>query len=179
MLFDFILTPSVQDLVAHGRTRQEIAEYIHADDVIFEDLDGPDGLKAACLEAADSKSEVKDFEVGVFCGKYVTGVPEGYFEHLSDLRNGRRGKAATLMNMSAGLNGDASVITSSGTANGPPASDEDDDACPYANGIKTPEHREDIRYVLADVSGKKKIDAFTDAWNSLYNIGSEFPAHEK
>ncbi|QPH04970.1 hypothetical protein C2857_002384 [Epichloe festucae Fl1] len=146
------------DLVAHGRTRQEIAEYIHADDVIFEDLDGPDGLKAACLEAADSTSEVKDFEVGVFCGKYVTGVPEGYFEHLSDLRNGRRGKAATLANMSAGLNGDASVITSSGTANGPPASDEDDDACPYANGIKTPEHREDI---------------------SLYNIGSEFPAHEK
>ncbi|TIC92382.1 Putative Phosphoribosyltransferase domain, glutamine amidotransferase type 2 [Colletotrichum destructivum] len=78
------------DLIARGKTRQEIAEHIDADDVIFLDLEGPDGLKAACLEAADSGSQVRDFEVGVFCGRYVTDVPDGYFDQLSDLRKGKR-----------------------------------------------------------------------------------------
>ncbi|GJC98623.1 amidophosphoribosyltransferase [Colletotrichum higginsianum] len=78
------------NLIARGKTRQEIAEHIDADDVIFLDLEGPDGLKAACLEAADSGSQVRDFEVGVFCGRYVTDVPDGYFDQLSDLRKGKR-----------------------------------------------------------------------------------------
>ncbi|KPM37893.1 Amidophosphoribosyltransferase [Neonectria ditissima] len=117
------------DLVAHGRTRKQIAEYIGADDVIFGDLDGENGLKAACIEAAEGTPQVEDFEVGVFCGKYVTGVPEGYFEHLSDLRNGRRGKKVTVTNIEAGGNEGGSVVVSSGPTDGPP---------------EGPEHREDI-----------------------------------
>ncbi|RYP92080.1 hypothetical protein DL770_001810 [Monosporascus sp. CRB-9-2] len=144
------------DLIAHGKTRQEIAKYIGADDVIFQDLDGKDGLKAACIEAAESTSQVEDFEVGVFCGKYVTEVPEGYFEHLSELRSGKREQKAGVTIIKAGGD-DGSVITSSGPVNGPPERDEAG-ALRDANGIKTPEHREDI---------------------SLYNIASELTVYKK
>ncbi|KAK2594856.1 hypothetical protein QQS21_007406 [Conoideocrella luteorostrata] len=105
------------DLIARGKTRQEIAKYIQADDVIFQDLED---LKAACHEAAEGTSQVQDFEVGVFCGQYVTDVPEGYFTHLSEIRNGKQGQ-----------NGDAgNVVASSGPVNG--------------SMPKVPEHREDI-----------------------------------
>ncbi|RDA89779.1 hypothetical protein CP533_4688 [Ophiocordyceps camponoti-saundersi (nom. inval.)] len=75
------------ELIAHKKTRHEIAAHIDADDVIYQDLED---LQAACVEAAEGQSDVKDFEVGVFCGEYKTEVPEGYFEHLSRLRE--RGK---------------------------------------------------------------------------------------
>lgn len=88
------------------------------------------------MAAADKDSLVEDFEVGVFNGKYVTGVPEGYFEHLSSLRRGKKRKAGT-----AGLtvvdtsdaSGQPMVVTNSGPVNG-----------------ADPEHREDIRYVTDD-----------------------------
>ncbi|KAK2616610.1 amidophosphoribosyltransferase [Conoideocrella luteorostrata] len=79
------------ELAAHGRTTEKIAEYIQADHLVYLTLDG---LKAACRGAADKESKVEDFEVGVFNGEYVTGVPEGYFEHLSSLRQGKKRKAA-------------------------------------------------------------------------------------
>ncbi|RYP11878.1 hypothetical protein DL767_011281 [Monosporascus sp. MG133] len=144
------------DLVAHGKTRQEIAKYIGADDVIFQDLDGKDGLKAACIEAAESTSQVEDFEVGVFCGKYVTEVPEGYFEHLSELRSGKPKRKAGVTNVKAGGD-EGSVISSSGPVNGPPDGNEPD-ALRNTNGIKIPEHQEDI---------------------SLYNIASELTVHRR
>ena len=110
------------ELAAHGRTTDEIAEYIQADHLVYLTLEG---LKAACRDAADRDSGVRDFEVGVFNGKYVTGVPEGYFEHLSSLRQaGKKRKAAA-----AGL---TVVVTNSGPVNG-------------AGG---PRYREDIRFVI-------------------------------
>lgn len=115
------------DLVAHGRTTQEIADYIGADEVIFQDLDGKDGLKAACMEAAETESKVEGFEVGVFCGRYVTEVPEGYFEHLSDLRNGKRKAKTALTEIKSGGDEGANVVVSSGPTNGPPDSDERED----------------------------------------------------
>ncbi|PHH69358.1 hypothetical protein CDD80_6797 [Ophiocordyceps camponoti-rufipedis] len=75
------------ELIAHKKTRHEIATHIDADDVIYQDLED---LQEACVEAAEGDSEVKEFEIGVFCGEYKTEVPEGYFEHLSRLRE--RGK---------------------------------------------------------------------------------------
>ncbi|KAF4444707.1 amidophosphoribosyltransferase [Fusarium acutatum] len=114
------------DLVAHGRTNQQIADYIGADEVIFQDLDGPDGLKAACMEAAEDTSKVQDFEVGVFCGKYVTEVPEGYFEHLSDLRSGKRKTKTTLTTIKAGGDVGGNVVVSSGPTNGPEADERED-----------------------------------------------------
>ena len=79
-------------MVAHGRTRQEIAKYIGADGVIFQDLDGKDGLKAACIGAAESTSQVQEFEVGVFCEKHVTEVPEGYSSTWASFEVGSGGK---------------------------------------------------------------------------------------
>jgi hypothetical protein len=145
-----MLTLGVKDLVAHGRTRQEIAEYIGADEVIFQDLDGKDGLKAACMEAAESTSQVQDFEVGVFCGKYVTGVPKGYFEHLSELRSGKRREMTAVTTIKSGGDEEGSVAGSSGSTNLPPEADEAD-AFGGADGIKSSDHHDDIRYVVVDI----------------------------
>lgn len=38
------------------------------------------------MEAAPKDTTVEDFEIGVFCGRYKTEVPDGYFEHLDELR---------------------------------------------------------------------------------------------
>ncbi|KAL8688481.1 MAG: hypothetical protein Q9218_005622 [Villophora microphyllina] len=81
---------SPNELIAHDhghdRAIEEIAKHIGADKVIFQDLDD---LKAACSDADISRPEAerqKDFEVGVFCGKYVTPVDAQYFKHLEEVR---------------------------------------------------------------------------------------------
>lgn len=72
---------SPQELVAHNRDRLAIAAHIGAEEVIYQSLAD---LKAACAE--ESPRPNQQFEVGVFCGKYVTPVTEGYFEHLERVR---------------------------------------------------------------------------------------------
>lgn len=52
--------------------------------LIYQSLDD---LKDACLEAIEGPTDITDFEVGVFCGKYQTEVPETYFDHLTEIRN--------------------------------------------------------------------------------------------
>ncbi|PYI29026.1 Amidophosphoribosyltransferase [Aspergillus indologenus CBS 114.80] len=84
---------SPTELVAHGRNVVDIAKHIGADDVIYQTLDD---LKGACAEIAQENglAEPQDFEVGVFCGNYITPVSDGYFEHLEELRGeGRKIKA--------------------------------------------------------------------------------------
>lgn len=78
------------------------------------------------MEAAEDTSKVQDFEVGVFCGKYVTEVPEGYFEHLSDIRNGKRKAKTTLTTIKAGGDEGGNVVVSSGPTNGPEADERED-----------------------------------------------------
>ena len=77
-------------MIAHDRGQNravdQIAKHIGADRVIFQDLED---LKAACSEAVVSKSTQRgqrDFEVGVFCGSYVTPVDKDYFQHLDAVR---------------------------------------------------------------------------------------------
>ena len=53
--------------------------------VIYQSLSD---LKAACAELSPRKNQ--DFEVGVFCGNYVTPVEDGYLEHLEKVRGGTR-----------------------------------------------------------------------------------------
>lgn len=72
---------SPSELIAHHRNEQEIAEHIGADAVIYQTLDD---LTSAC--AQDSPRETQKFEVGVFCGKYVTPVDDEYFAHLERIR---------------------------------------------------------------------------------------------
>ena len=81
---------SPSELIAHeqghDRAIESIARHIGADRVIFQDLDD---LKDACSDAVVTKTdphEPRDFEVGVFCGKYVTPVPPGYFKHIERVR---------------------------------------------------------------------------------------------
>jgi amidophosphoribosyltransferase len=84
---------SPQELVAHNRDSSAIAKHIGAESVIFQTLDD---LKDACAEVAreNGQAEPQDFEVGVFCGSYVTPVSNGYFEHLESVRGeGRKSKA--------------------------------------------------------------------------------------
>lgn len=73
---------SPMELVAHGRNRQAIAEHIGADEVIYQSLAD---LKAACAELSP-RGPTQTFEVGVFCGTYVTPVTDGYFAHLEKIR---------------------------------------------------------------------------------------------
>ncbi|EMC94407.1 hypothetical protein BAUCODRAFT_547528 [Baudoinia panamericana UAMH 10762] len=78
---------SPSELIAHHRTSDDIAEHIGADAVIYQSLDD---LESAC--AQESPREGQRFEVGVFCGKYITPVSDEYFDHLERVR----GEAAKL-----------------------------------------------------------------------------------
>ncbi|TKA24446.1 hypothetical protein B0A54_17702 [Friedmanniomyces endolithicus] len=77
---------SPSELIAHQRSSADIAEHIGADGVIYQTL--PD-LKRACGRAGP-RGEAQEFEVGVFCGEYVTPVPEVYFNHLERVRGETR-----------------------------------------------------------------------------------------
>ncbi|ORY60572.1 amidophosphoribosyltransferase, partial [Pseudomassariella vexata] len=74
------------DLIATDRNRQAIAKEIGAEEVFYQDLKD---LEEACAECSPEDGP-KNFEVGVFCGKYVTPVPDGYFEHLDELRGKKK-----------------------------------------------------------------------------------------
>lgn len=65
-------------LVGFNRTEQEIAEAIGADEVFYQDLED---LIDCC------KSDKTDtFEVGVFTGKYITGIEDNYLQELEKIR---------------------------------------------------------------------------------------------
>ncbi|KAH0525939.1 hypothetical protein TsFJ059_009337 [Trichoderma semiorbis] len=119
------------ELVAYNRTTEEVAENIQADKVIFQSLQD---LKDACTEAADDTNDVKEFEVGVFSGKYITEVPDGYFEHISQLRG--KNKKRKTPNCS-----EAMIIANGGVVNVAPGQQAAGDA---RNGVKSPSYREDI-----------------------------------
>ncbi|KAF2741158.1 amidophosphoribosyltransferas-like protein [Polyplosphaeria fusca] len=78
---------SSSELIAHHRDSSAIAKHIGADDVIFQTL--PD-LIDACASHSPRDPATQNFEVGVFCGKYVTPVSDDYFEHLEQIRGKSR-----------------------------------------------------------------------------------------
>jgi amidophosphoribosyltransferase len=100
--------PSRTELVAHGRTMEEVAEAIGADLVIFQTLED---LVASVRGLNPS---IEKFECSVFSGEYVTGgVDNAYLDHLENLRsNNMKSKAGTAataasLSMADGINGHA------------------------------------------------------------------------
>ncbi|KAM4059955.1 glutamine amidotransferase domain-containing protein [Hirsutella rhossiliensis] len=132
---------SSNELIAHGKTRQDIAKHINADDVIYQDLED---LKAACTESSP-QGHIKDFEVGVFCGEYKTGLPDGYLEHLDRIRKKKSKPAAFASAQQPSTNGNGRPVHT--VADSPPAIvNGRHDVASLASTIepRSPEHREDV-----------------------------------
>ena len=73
--------PTPEELIAHGRTEEEIERMIGCDWLVYQDL--------ADLEAAVAgpKFPGRRFDSSCFSGEYVTGVDQGYFERIKQLRS--------------------------------------------------------------------------------------------
>jgi amidophosphoribosyltransferase len=73
--------PSAEELVAHGRTDEEVQKLLGCDWLIYQDL--------ADLEEAVSgpKHRIDHFDSSCFNGEYVTGIEPGYFERIQQLRS--------------------------------------------------------------------------------------------
>lgn len=122
--------PSRVELVAHGRTTEEVAEAIGADLVIFQTLSD---LVSSVRQFNPS---ITAFDCSVFTGEYVTGgVDEAYLSDLERIRADNvkgtaitgglgplegKGGGGVLTNGSNGMNGTKaeSEVVESGPMNG-------------------------------------------------------------
>lgn len=77
--------PAASELVACGRTESEVAEYIGADWLIYQDL--PDLIKSVRYD----NGQIKEFDTSCFSGEYVTG--DITTEYLRQVETGRSDKA--------------------------------------------------------------------------------------
>ena len=87
--------PTRQELIANGRSDEEVAREIGADALIYQDLEA---LKAAVRE---SNPRLTRFETSCFDGNYITGdVTREYLDSVENQRNGARGEFAEEMESS-------------------------------------------------------------------------------
>ena len=73
--------PSPDELIAHGRSIEEIEKLLGCDWLIYEDLED---LEAAVREG---NPDLQRFDSSCFDGDYVTGIEPGYFERIQQLRS--------------------------------------------------------------------------------------------
>ena len=74
--------PSASELIAHGRSVEQVCELIGADWLVYQDLDE---LIRCSLEG---NPDVDGFDCSVFDGEYVTGdVDQNYLDWVESLRN--------------------------------------------------------------------------------------------
>lgn len=74
--------PSATELIAHGRTVEEVCELIGADWLVYQDLD--DLIRCS----ADGNDNIDAFDCSVFSGEYITGdVDQQYLDHIETQRN--------------------------------------------------------------------------------------------
>ena len=73
--------PRADELIAYGRSEEEVCAAIGADRLIYQDL--PDLIAAV----QEGNPELRRFDCSVFTGEYVTGVPDGYLEELARTRH--------------------------------------------------------------------------------------------
>jgi len=75
--------PSAHELIAHGRTTEQVCELIGADWLVYQDL--PDLIEAV---SGSKKIKIDNFDCAVFDGKYVTGdVDDAYLNRIEQARN--------------------------------------------------------------------------------------------
>jgi amidophosphoribosyltransferase len=73
--------PSRDELLATGRSDEEICKEIGADALIYQDLD------ALVDDIKQSNPKIKDFDCSCFDGKYVTGdISEAYLSKIESAR---------------------------------------------------------------------------------------------
>jgi len=73
--------PLAEELIAHGRSVEEIAQLLGCDWLVYQDLED---LEAA---VAGPKFPGMEFDSSCFDGQYVTGTEAGYFERLGQQRS--------------------------------------------------------------------------------------------
>lgn len=74
--------PTRSELVAYGRTDEEIARIIGADKLVYQDVEA---MKQA---VRDINPKLNDFDASCFDGRYVTGdIDEAYLERLETARS--------------------------------------------------------------------------------------------
>lgn len=105
--------PSRKELVAHGRTVEEVSKEIGADLVVFQTL--PD-LEESCRQL---NSALEHFDCSVFTGEYITGgVDQTYLEHVESLRADNIKHKAASMALRSGVDPANATNASSKAANG-------------------------------------------------------------
>ncbi len=76
--------PAASELIANGRSIEEVRELIGADRLIYLDLHG------LIRSVRHDNSEIKEFDTSCFSGEYVTGdVTPEYLRRLEDVRSDR------------------------------------------------------------------------------------------
>ena len=86
--------PSPQELIATGRSDEEICIEIGADRIIYQDLDD---LKASVRKA---NPQIGNFDASCFDGIYITGdITADYLNRIEELR--RSGQASDAINQMA------------------------------------------------------------------------------
>ena len=74
--------PSATELIAHGRSVDEVCELIGADWLVYQDLDD------LIASSREGNPDIEQFECSVFDGRYVTGdVDQVYLDRVDALRN--------------------------------------------------------------------------------------------
>lgn len=74
--------PAANELIAHGRSEEDVCEIIGADRLIYQHLDD---LIAA---AHEGNPKITEFETSIFSGQYVTGdVDDAYLDRLRAARS--------------------------------------------------------------------------------------------
>ncbi len=74
--------PVVEELIAHGRTEDEVCEAIGADRLIYQDLED-------LIEAVrKGNRDIQHFDTSCFSSEYITGdIDDAYLENVQALRN--------------------------------------------------------------------------------------------
>jgi len=124
------------EMVAHERDSKAIAEHIGAEAIVYQSLDD---LKAACAEHSP-RGASQQFEIGVFCGTYVTPVTDEYFAHLERVRGQTKKLKVLESAKEAVLHGVAGELELEIVANGAKVSEEGfvvPEAPPALNGKRT------------------------------------------